>query len=63
MTVHRKGIEKYLGLAEEVVRKYDLDPYYAQRLELIRGEIEFLFRQAETIPPAQGRQIKLAEFV
>ncbi len=62
MTVHRKGIEKYLGLAQEVVRKYDLGPYYTQRLELIHGEIECLFKQAKITPFSQGRQIKLAEF-
>jgi DNA polymerase II large subunit len=63
MTVHRKGIEKYLDVAVELVKKYDLDPYYAQRLDLIRGEIEHLFSKAETTQPGERRQIKLAEFM
>jgi len=63
MTVHRKGIEKYLDVAEEVVGKYDLDPYYTQRLELIRGEIEYLFKEVESSQLGQGKQIKLAEFM
>jgi len=63
MTVHRKGIEKYLDIAEEVVKKYDLDPYYSQRLDLIRDEIEHLFKETETQTPGQGKQVKLAEFM
>ncbi len=63
MTVHRKGIEKYLDVAEEVVRKYDLDLYYAQRLDLIRGEIDHLFSKPEAIHLGERRQIKLAEFM
>jgi DNA polymerase II large subunit len=61
MTVHKKGIEKYLGVAEQVVEKYKLDPYYAQRLELIRREIAFLFKE-EPLTAKQGKQIKLADF-
>lgn len=63
MTVHRKGIEKYLDVAEEVVEKYDLDPYYSQRLDLIRSEIEHLFRETETLSHGQGKQVRLAEFM
>jgi len=63
MTVHRKGIEKYLDVAAEVVKKYDLDPYYAQRLDLIRGEIEHLFSKAGATQPGERKQIKLAEFM
>lgn len=62
MTVHRKGIEKYISLAEEVVKKYELDAYYEQRLDLIKGEIEYLFREVEN-PTNQGKQVKLAEFL
>lgn len=63
MTVHRKGIEKYLDVAEEVVEKYKLDPYYSQRLDLIRDEIEHLFKEAEHPVTGQRKQIKLAEFM
>ena len=60
MTVHRKGIEKYLDIADELVRKYDLDVYYQQRLELIRGEIDSLFR---TPKGGMVKQVKLGEFM
>ncbi len=71
MTVHRKGVEKYLGLAEGIVKKYDLDPYYAQRVSLIQNEVECLF-EAQTIACAsepsgavatKGKQVKLGEFM
>ena len=71
MTVHRKGVEKYLGLAESIVKKYDLDPYYAQRVSLIQNEIECLFKE-QTVASAsessgaaatKGKQVKLGEFM
>jgi DNA polymerase II large subunit len=70
MTVHRKGVEKYLGLAEGIVKKYDLDPYYAQRVSLIQNEIECLFKESErpkasksTEVAVKGKQVKLGEFM
>jgi DNA polymerase II large subunit len=35
MTVHKGGIEKYLKPALDMVKKYKLDPYYVDRLELV----------------------------
>ncbi len=43
LTVYRGGIEKYLEAAEHLIRKYDLPPYYSQRLGMVREEIESLF--------------------
>lgn len=63
LTVHRKGIEKYLDVAEKTVGRYDLDPYYGQRLDLIRSEIKGLFKETEKPLAGQGKQIKLAEFM
>jgi len=60
LTVHRKSIEKYLDMADELVQKYDLDVYYQQRLTLIRDEIDSLFR---TSTGGRVKQIKLGEFM
>ena len=43
LTVHRGTVEKYLRVAEYLVERYGLPSYYAQRLRLIRDEIESLF--------------------
>ncbi|MFQ6064548.1 MAG: DNA polymerase II large subunit [Candidatus Bathyarchaeia archaeon] len=43
MTVHRGGIEKYLDAARELIQKYELSDYYAQRLTLVEDEIRSLF--------------------
>jgi DNA polymerase II large subunit len=64
MTVHRRGIEKYLDIADGIVKKYDLDLYYAQRLSLFREEIEYLFKpETNETPRARHRQVKLGEFM
>ena len=56
-TVYRGGIEKYLGAAHQLVKKYGLPEYYAQRLSLVEEEINSLF---EGKKPKQAR---LADFV
>jgi DNA polymerase II large subunit len=56
LTVHRGGIEKYLDAAEGLVKKYGLPTYYAQRIRLIREEINAMF-EAKT-----PKQISLADF-
>jgi DNA polymerase II large subunit len=55
-TVYRGGIEKYLDAAHQLVQKYGLPEYYAQRLSLVEGEINSLF---EGKKPKQAR---LADF-
>ena len=57
LTVHRGSVEKYLRVAEFLVERYGLPDYHAQRLRLIRDEIESLFG-------GRGpKQISLADFM
>lgn len=56
LTVYRGGIEKYLDAAEHIIRKYSLPKYYAQRIDLIKDEIESLFSSKKP------RQISLIDF-
>jgi DNA polymerase II large subunit len=43
LTVYRGGIEKYLHAATQLVKKYGLLEYYAQRLNMVEEEILTLF--------------------
>jgi len=43
LTVYRGGIEKYLDAAQNLVKKYHLPRYYAQRISLVKEEIGALF--------------------
>jgi len=56
LTVYRGGIEKYLGASEHLIEKYGLPKYYAQRIHLVRGEIDAMF---DTKKP---RQVTLTDF-
>ncbi|PVX25926.1 MAG: DNA polymerase II large subunit [Candidatus Bathyarchaeum sp.] len=56
LTVYRGGIEKYLPAATQLVKKYGLLDYYAQRLELVHEEILTLFEGKKP------RQISLSSF-
>jgi len=64
-TVYRKGIEKYLDVADELVRKYGLSNYYQQRIALIRDELSLLFSEIaiEASETDKGKQMKLGEFL
>ncbi|MFQ6076254.1 MAG: DNA polymerase II large subunit [Candidatus Bathyarchaeia archaeon] len=55
-TVYRGGIEKYLDLAERLAERYGIRNYYHQRLELIRDELEALFK-------TKVKQVKLGQFM
>lgn len=57
LTVYRGGIEKYLDAAEHLIRKYNLPPYYSQRLTMVREEIDSLFEGKKP------RQVSLKDFV
>ncbi len=57
LTVHRKGIEKYLKEAFHLVEKYNLSNYYAQRLSLVEEEIDSIFESGKDF-----RQLDLAEY-
>jgi DNA polymerase II large subunit len=57
LTVYRGGIEKYLEAAHQLVQKYGLPNYYAQRLSLVEDEISSLFEGKKP------KQISLADFI
>jgi len=59
MTVYKGTIEKYLDLARDLVRRYDLGAYNAQRLMLLQEELKSLFRE-ESEPE---KQPALADFI
>jgi len=62
MTVHRGGIEKYLQPALDMVKKYGLDPYYVDRLELVSLEMTQIFTPKEE-PEETGKQFSLTDFM
>lgn len=56
MTVYRGGIEKYLEAAQQLVEKYHLPNYYAERISLMKDEINALFESKKP------KQISLTDF-
>jgi DNA polymerase II large subunit len=60
MTVHKKSIEKYLDMSDNLIQRYALDEYYRQRLALLRDEINSLF---EMSTGGKKKQVKLGEFM
>ncbi len=56
LTVYRGGIEKYLSAAQSLIEKYDLPLYYAQRISLIKDEIESMFDNKKP------KQVSLVDF-
>jgi DNA polymerase II large subunit len=56
LTVYRGGIEKYLDAAQQLIEKYDLPLYYAQRISLIKAEIESMFDNKKP------KQVSLIDF-
>ena len=57
LTVYRGGIEKYVDAAQHLIEKYGLPQYYAQRILLVREEINALFEGKKP------KQISLVDFV
>ena len=62
MTVHKGGIEKYLKPALDMVKKYDLDEYYVDRLELVQLELNQIFVE-EALPEELSKQFSLTDFM
>jgi DNA polymerase II large subunit len=56
LTVYKRGIEKYLDVSQNLVEKYKLPKYYAQRIRLIKEEIE------TTFVDKKPKQISLTDF-
>jgi len=57
LTVHKGGIEKYLGISQEIAEKYGLSDYLKQRLNLIERDLEAIFE------PEKTKQFSLADFI
>jgi DNA polymerase II large subunit len=57
LTVYRGGIQKYLEAANQLIHKYELPSYYAQRLMLVQEEINSLFEGKKP------KQISLKDFI
>lgn len=56
LTVYRGGIEKYLEAAQQLIDKYGLPNYYAQRIALIKDEIASMFDNKKP------KQVSLVDF-
>jgi DNA polymerase II large subunit len=56
LTVYRGGIEKYLDASQQLIDKYSLPDYYAQRIALIRDEIKSMFDNKKP------KQVSLIDF-
>jgi DNA polymerase II large subunit len=63
MTVYKGGIEKYLSPALDLVKRYELDDYYRDRLGLVRDEIASIFQEEEEAEEPGERQISLTDFM
>ncbi|MEM4587671.1 MAG: DNA polymerase II large subunit [Candidatus Jordarchaeales archaeon] len=46
LTVHQATIEKYLPYAVDLIKRYNLRPYIAQRVKLVQDTISLLFRKS-----------------
>jgi DNA polymerase II large subunit len=57
LTVYRGGIQKYLEAANQLIRKYGLPNYYAQRLMMVQEEINSLFEGKKP------KQVSLKDFI
>jgi len=55
LTVTKGSVEKYLQVSKDIVRRYDIDPYIAQRIEIIEKELDSVFRE-------KVQQMTLADF-
>ncbi len=58
LTVHRGTIEKYVEVARDIIKRYDLGKYHEERLQLIEDEIESLFVEED-----RKKQKVLGEFM
>ena len=59
LTVYKGSVEKYLTVAQDLVKRYDLGQYHEQRLLLLQEEINSLFNEQEE----KKKQPTLAQFV
>lgn len=59
LTVYRGGVEKYLSVAQDLIKRYNIGKYHEQRVLLLREEIKSLFNEQEE----KRKQPSLAQFV
>lgn len=57
LTINKGGIEKYLQISRDIVKKYDLPHYLSQRLELVEKEIKSIFEDDKV------KQMGLSDFL
>ena len=63
LTVYKGGIKKYVSPALNLVQQFDLDSYYSDRLFLVNGELQSLFREEEDVKEQLDKQISLTDFM
>jgi DNA polymerase II large subunit len=57
LTINKGGIEKYLSISKDIVKKYGLPSYLAQRLSLLESDIASVFEDEKS------KQYGLADFM
>jgi DNA polymerase II large subunit len=62
LTVYRGGIEKYLTPALDLIKRYELNDYHKDRIELVMSEIASIFKE-DLSDKKDDKQIKLIEFI
>jgi DNA polymerase II large subunit len=62
LTVYKGGIEKYLKPALDLVKRYELESYYSDRLGLVKDEIASIFQEEEEESKGD-KQISLIDFM
>jgi DNA polymerase II large subunit len=63
LTVYKGGIEKYVSPALGLVKRFDLDSYYRDRLGLVRAELRSIFQEEEDVEEQLDKQISLTDFM
>ncbi|MBI5636167.1 hypothetical protein HY993_04360, partial [Candidatus Micrarchaeota archaeon] len=58
LTINKGGIEKYLNLSNQLVKRFNLPTYMAQRLLLIEQEINSVFAEEKE----EQKQVSLADY-
>ncbi|MHC1604976.1 MAG: DNA polymerase II large subunit [Candidatus Methanofastidiosia archaeon] len=55
LTVSKGSVEKYLQTSKDIIRRYSIDPYITQRIDIIGEEIDSVFKE-------KVKQMSLADF-
>jgi len=56
LTVHKGGIEKYLDVSDQLIKKYRVGNYSKQRIGLVEDEITLLFK-------SKGKQFSISDYM